>query len=180
MESLPARMVASALQSRIAYLTKQLGNLRGWRATRCCQVRTLRPTLPSADFHRTVRMNRLILSHDSVTCGGSPEVSLTAFDTQPPDLPPVLLMDMGFAIMRSLAQHRRPHDPVLVHRLASLLRASFEPRLTTTPLRFAITSPPSGCEEDFHLSKLSDMFGTQKKGHRISPVAQARNERTLA
>ena len=40
---------------------------------------------------------------------------------------------------------------VLVHRLASLLHASFRPRLATTPLRFAITSPPSGCEEDFHL-----------------------------
>jgi len=35
--------------------------------------------------------------------------------------------------------------PVLVHRLASLLHASFRPRLATTPLRFAITSPPSGC-----------------------------------
>jgi hypothetical protein len=62
-------------------------------------------------------MNRLILSHDSVTCGGSPEVSLTAFDTQPPDLPPVLLMDMGFAIMRSLFAPRflrtPPYDDAL-------------------------------------------------------------------
>jgi len=41
--------------------------------------------------------------------------------------------------------------PVLVHRLASLLHASFRPRLATKSLRFAITSPPSGCEEDFHL-----------------------------
>jgi hypothetical protein len=32
-----------------------------------------------------------------------------------------------------------------------LLHASFRPHLTMTPLRFAITSPPSGCEEDFHL-----------------------------
>ena len=34
--------------------------------------------------------------------------------------------------------------PVLVHRLAFLLRASFRPRLATTPLRFANSSPPSG------------------------------------
>ncbi len=42
-------------------------------------------------------------------------------------------------------------DPVLVHRLVRLLHASFRPRLATTPLRFAMTSPPSGCEKDFHL-----------------------------
>ena len=38
----------------------------------------------------------------------SHEVNSTAFDAQPPDLPPVSLMDMGFAIMCSLARHRRP------------------------------------------------------------------------
>jgi hypothetical protein len=42
-------------------------------------------------------------------------------------------------------------NPVLVHRLVLLLRASFRPRLAATPLRFAIASPPSGCEEDLHL-----------------------------
>ena len=41
-------------------------------------------------------------------------------------------------------------DPVFVHRLVRLLNASFRPRLTTTPLRFAMTSPPSGCQKDFH------------------------------
>src|SRR5918994_6446724 len=40
---------------------------------------------------------------------------------------------------------------VLVHQPARLLHASFRPRLTTTPLRFAIPSPPSSWEEDFHL-----------------------------
>ena len=43
-----------------------------------------------------------------VTCRRSPEVSSTAFDAQPPDLPPVGLMDMGFAILGSLARHPRP------------------------------------------------------------------------
>ena len=36
------------------------------------------------------------------------QVSSTAFEAHPPDLPPVSLMDMGFAIIRSLARHRRP------------------------------------------------------------------------
>src|ERR1700732_1857607 len=54
-------------------------------------------TTPSADFCRTVRTPYDVLSHDSVTHNRSPEISSTAFDTRPPDLPPVPLMDMGFA-----------------------------------------------------------------------------------
>jgi len=76
--------------------------------------------MPSADPRRTVKMNHSILSHDSVTCCGSPEVSSTAFNAQPPGLPPVRLVDMGFAVICQLAPHRRPHHPVLVHRLALL------------------------------------------------------------
>ncbi len=53
-------------------------------------------------------MNRFTPSPASVTCRRSPEVSSTAFDAQPPDLPPVSLMDMGFAIIGPLARHRRP------------------------------------------------------------------------
>jgi len=59
--------------------------------------------VPFADFCDTVKVNRFTLSHESVTCHRSPEVSSTAFDTQPPDLPPVSLMDMGFAIICPLA-----------------------------------------------------------------------------
>src|SRR6266481_2933673 len=40
---------------------------------------------PLADFFRTVRVNRSTLSHDSVTCSRSPEVSSIAFHAQPPD-----------------------------------------------------------------------------------------------
>src|SRR5258708_6342798 len=43
--------------------------------------------------------------------------------------------------------------PVLVHRLAPFLPPSFRPRLAASvvsPLRFAMTSPPSGCQRDFH------------------------------
>src|SRR5437879_13045709 len=53
-------------------------------------------------------MNRSILSRVFTTNGRSPEVSSIAFHAQPPDLPPVSLMDMGFAIICPLARHRRP------------------------------------------------------------------------
>src|SRR2546427_5552977 len=108
-------------------------------------------TMPAADFDGAVRVNRFTLSHGSVTRRRSPEVSSTAFGAQPPDLPPAALMDKGFAVFRPLARCRRPHHPVFLHRLAPLLHASFRPHLAMTPLRFPITSPPSGCEEDFHL-----------------------------
>jgi hypothetical protein len=50
-------------------------------------------------------MNYSILSHDFATCCGSPEVSSTAFRAQLPDLPPVLLVDVDFAIIGSLILH---------------------------------------------------------------------------
>src|ERR1022692_1551203 len=65
-------------------------------------------TSPAADFCHMVRVNLSTLSHDSVTCSRSPQVSSTAFHAQPPDLPPVPWMDVGFAILCSLLRHRRP------------------------------------------------------------------------
>ena len=65
-------------------------------------------TLPSADFCDTIKVNRFTFSHECVTCRRSPEVSLTAFDAQPPDLQPVPLMDMDFAVVCSLVRHRMP------------------------------------------------------------------------
>ena len=62
-----------------------------------------RSNTPFAAFCDTIARNCFLPSHDSVTCRRSPEVSSTAFHAQPPDLPPVSLMDMGFAIMGSLA-----------------------------------------------------------------------------
>jgi len=59
--------------------------------------------MPAADSRPTLRMDRSILRHDSVSCGGPPEVSSTAFDAQPPDLPPVCLVDLGRAVLCQLA-----------------------------------------------------------------------------
>ena len=53
-------------------------------------------------------------------------------------------------------------DPVLVHRLTPLLHASFRPRLATTPLRFAMTSPPSGCQGDSHPRAVEHARHTKK------------------
>ena len=57
----------------------------------------------------------------------------------PSNLRSASLMEMGFAITVPLARCSR----LVVHRLTRLLRASFRPRLATTPLRFANPSPPS-------------------------------------
>src|SRR5712691_1143516 len=80
-----------------------------------------------------------------------PEVRPTAFTARPPDLPPRRLMAVDFAIDCSLVRPGWPRYPVLVHRAAALLHASFRPRLATTPLRFANPSPPSVWIKDFHL-----------------------------
>src|ERR1700716_507758 len=109
------------------------------------------PTMPSADFCAAVRSSCGDLSPDSGTQHRSPEVRSTAFAARPPDLPPRPLMAVDFAISSSLVRPGRPLYPVLVHRAAALLHASFRPRLATTPLRFANSSPPSGWIEDFHL-----------------------------
>src|SRR5882724_11382775 len=61
-----------------------------------------------------------------------------------------------------LAPHRRPHHPVLVHRLAPLIHASFRPRLTTTPLRFSSPSPPPGWAGDFHPLAVEHVRHTKK------------------
>ena len=92
-----------SLMSRAAYspfLLTPCGDRSG--------LRHLRPTLPSADFCRPVRIDCSTLSPESRTNGRSPEVSSTAFRTQPPDLQPVPLMDMGFAVSCQLARHRMP------------------------------------------------------------------------
>src|ERR1017187_9062133 len=93
----------------------------------------------------------------------SPEVRSTAFTARPPDLPPRSLMAVDFAIRCSLVRPGRPRDPVLVHRAAALLHASFRPHLAMTPLRFANPSPPSGWIEDFHLQAVDHARHTSKK-----------------
>jgi hypothetical protein len=104
---------------------------------------------PAADFGRSIRVHLFTLTRESPTCRRSPQISSTALDTRPPDLPPVPLMDRGFAVTCQLAQHRRPHHPVLVHRPVALLHASFRPPPRGDALALRCPSPPSGWDGTF-------------------------------
>ena len=67
-----------------------------------------RTNMPSADFCCEIKAPLDAFSHDFATHSRSPEVSSTAFRTQPPDLQPVPLMDMDFAVSCPLVRHRMP------------------------------------------------------------------------
>src|SRR5436305_2276455 len=99
------------------------------------------PNTPSADFCRPVRTGYPILSPEFRTNGRSPEVSSTAFRTQPPNLQPVPLMDMGFAVMCPLARHRMPQIRFLY--IGSYVCSTFfqtPPRDDALALRYDFTS----------------------------------------
>ena len=119
------------------------------------------PTMPSADFCAAVRPSCDGLSPKSER--RPPEVRPTAFAARPPDLPPRPLMAVDFAIACSLVRPGRPRYPVLIHRAAALLHASFRRRLATMPLRFANPSPPSGWIEDSHLQAVVHARHTRKR-----------------
>src|SRR5713226_3063397 len=119
-------------------------------------------TTPAADFCCRVRVNYSTLSHDSVTCSSSPEISSIAFHAQPPNLRFASLIDMGFAIIGPLARRSRLRSGSCT--LARAFAPRFlQTRLAATPLRSAITSPLSGCEEDLHLPAVEHARRTKSK-----------------
>ena len=120
------------------------------------------PNMPSADFCAAVRTPYDDLSPVAGTQRRPPEVRPTAFTARPPNLPPRSLMTVDFAIIGSLVRPGRPRYPVLIHRAAALLHASFRPHLAMTPLRFANPSPPSGWIEDFRLQAVDHARHTNK------------------
>ena len=67
-----------------------------------------RTTMPSADSCCEIKTPYDVLSHEFATRNRSPEVSSTAYRTQPPNLQPAPLMDMGFAVMSPVARRRMP------------------------------------------------------------------------
>jgi hypothetical protein len=111
---------------------------------------TARPTMPSADFCTGVRVPRGPLSLVAETRRRPPEVSSIAFTAHPPDLQPQALDGYGLRGKSSARPTWAASYPVSVRQVAALLHASFRPRLAATPLRFANTSPPSGCVGDLH------------------------------
>ena len=117
-------------------------------------------------------MDRSTLSSGSRTNGRSPEVSSTAFRTQPPEFT-TSAFD-GYGLRCQLPARPAPYasNPVLVHRLVRLFRASFRPSVAGTPLRFAMTSPPSGCQGDFHPRAVEHARHTTKRAgqHQAGPL----------
>ena len=131
-------------------------------------------TMPSADSSRPVRTNHSVLSLGAKTDERPPEVSSTAFSARPPDLQSSALDGYGLRESMLARPTRTASYLVLVHRPTLLLHAAFRPRLTTTPWRFAMTSPPSGCQRDFHPQAVEHarrtwFFGpfSERKGSRL-------------
>src|ERR1700676_4270871 len=113
-------------------------------------------------------MNRFTLSHDSVTCRRSPEVSSTPFDTQPPDLPPVSLMDMGFVVIGLFARHCRPRIRFLFigsHLCSALLSGPASRRVLFHPCA-SLSLHVHHVVKRTCTSKLSNMLGTPKRADR--------------
>ena len=156
----------------------EFGRLADARSPHLCVLPAFRPsakrvppTMPSADFCAAVGPPYDAPSPVAGTQRRSPEVRPTAFAARPSDLPPRSLMTMDFAIISSLVRPGRPRYPLLVHRAAALLHASFRPHLAVTPLRFANPSPPSGWIEDFHLQAVDHARHTRKSPGRMTPGA---------
>src|SRR5215469_1518989 len=122
-------------------------------------------------------MNRFTLSHNSVTCRRPPEVSSTAFDAQPRDLPPVCLMDMGFAVIGPLPRHRRPRIRFLFigSRLCSTLLSGPASRRVLFHRCASLSLHVHHVVKRTCTSKLSSMLGTPKGGAGVpAPVTQLR------
>jgi len=121
--------------------------------------------MPSADFYRPIRIDHSLLSLDFETNGRSPEGSSTAFRTQPPNLQPVPLMDMGFAIISPLARHRMPQIRFLYigsYVCSTLLSDLASRRRRCASLSLHLHQVVKGT----FTPKLSNMLGTQTKPRR--------------
>jgi hypothetical protein len=128
-----------------------------------------RTIMPSADFCCGIRTPSDALSHDSVTHSRSPEVSSTAFRTQPPDIQPVPLMDMDFVVIGQLVRHRMPHIRFLYIGwcvCSTLLSDPASQRRPCASLSLHLHQVLKGT----FTPELSNMLGTPEKG----PGADAR------
>ena len=122
-------------------------------------------TTPSADFCCTVRMDYSTLSPGSGTCSRSPAISLTAFNAQPPNLQPVPLMDMDFAVSCQLVRHRMPRIRFLSigSRLCSTLPSDpASRRRPCASLSLLLHQDVKGT----YTPKLSNMHGVQQENPR--------------
>jgi len=110
-------------------------------------------------------MDRSLLSRVSATCSGSPQVSSTAFCAQPPNLRSASLIDMGFAIICSLARSRRRSGFLYIgSRVCSTLPS--DPASQRRPCASLSLHLYQVVKRTFTF-KLSSMLGTHKKASRF-------------
>src|SRR3954471_22011769 len=124
-----------------------------------------------ADFCTGVREPCDPLSLVTETRRRPPEVSSIAFTAHPPDLQPQALDGYGLRDQLSARPTWAASYPVSVRQVAASLHASFRPRLAATPLRFARTSPPSGCAGDLHPQAVEHARHTTKPLRGRAPSA---------
>jgi hypothetical protein len=126
-------------------------------------------TMPSADFCHAVKAPCDAFSHESETHGRSPAISLTAFNAQPPNLPPAPLMNVDFAVSCQLVQRRRPHIRFLFigSRLCSTLPSDLaSSRRPCASLSLLLHQDVKGtC-----IPKLINLLGTQNQGPVSRPL----------
>ena len=118
--------------------------------------------MPADDFCYALKEPYGAFSHESVTRSRSPEVISTAFRTQPADLQPVPLMDMGFAVSCPLARHRMPLIRFLYigsYVCSTLLSDPASRRRRCASLSLHLHQVVKGT----FTPKLSNMLGTQQK-----------------
>jgi len=118
--------------------------------------------MPADDFYGAVKGPYDDFRHESVTRSRSPEVSSTAFRTQPSDLQPVPLMDMGFAVSCPLARHRMPLIRFLYIGSYVCSTLPSDPASRRRPCASLSLHPHQVVKGTF-TPKLSNMLGTQRE-----------------
>jgi len=125
-----------------------------------------RTNMPSADFCCEIKAPCGALSHDSATRSRSPEVSSTAFRTQPPNLQPVPLMNMGFVVIGQLARHRMPQIRFLYIGSCVCSTLPPDPASRRRPCASLLLHLHQVVERTF-TPELSNMLGTPMKTRRV-------------
>src|ERR1035437_688592 len=92
----------------------------------------------------------------------SPQVRTHSFPAQPPDLRRLILDHKSFAVSGPLALIGSAFYPVLVHRLAVSIHASFPRSVTLPQLRFTSFAVVSS-REDLHLRECAHAGRTRKR-----------------
>ena len=139
-------------------------------------ARLLRPLLTSGP--RSIRLAANPVSgRKPRTRPRSPRLSLTTFVTHPPDLQPRPSMERGLRRLLPVCPTAVAYYPISVRRVVTLLHTAFRRHLTTTPLRFASPSPPSGWTRDLHPQAEKHARHTKKMHRGVRCMESAKKRR---